>query len=183
MKSQMIKKLGIVSCLALACAVVSPSVVRAQSNAGIILFGNSKEAALDYCLDSGISSRNDRYYLEVKPQNYKVSEIIITYDGNINQFNERNGGFDASDVKLRVTSQCRDGKELEIQSATWDKESRRLTVVPKENIPAKTSLRVVLSNVRNPEYSGFYKFDATVLRNDGVGSVPVYVGSWLITLD
>jgi hypothetical protein len=183
MKIQMIKKLGIVSCLAVACAVVSPSIVRAQSNAGIILFGSSKEAALDYCLDSGISNRSDRYYLEVKPQKTKISEIIITYNKDINEFNERNGSFDPSDIKLRVTDQCRGGRDLEIQSATWDKESRRVTVIPKEDVPAKTSLRVVLSNVRNPDYSGFYRFDATVLRNDGVGSVPVYVGSWVITLD
>jgi len=177
MKIQMIKKLGIIACLTVACGVVSASAVRAQSNAGIILFGGSKDAALDYCLDSGVSNRSDRYYLEIKPQNYKVSEIVITYPDHFN------GGFDTSDIKLRVTTQCRDGKELEVKSATWDKETRRVTIIPKDNIPAKTPLRVVLSNVRNPDYSGFYKLDATLLRNDGVGYVPVYVGSWLITLD
>jgi hypothetical protein len=177
MKIQMIKKLSILCCMAVACAVVSPSVVRAQSNAGIILFGNSKDAALDYCLDSGVSNRTDRYYLEIKPQNYKISEIIINYPDHFN------GSFDPSDMKLRVTSQCRDGKDIEIQSAAWDKDTRRITVIPKENIPSKTSLRVVLSNVRNSDYSGFYKFDGTVLRNDGVGSVPIYIGSWIITLD
>ena len=75
MKIPMIKKFGILSCLALACAVVSPSVVRAQSNAGIILFGNRDETALDYCLDSGVSGRTDRYYLKVDSQKFKISEF------------------------------------------------------------------------------------------------------------
>ena len=76
MKIQMIKKLGIVSCLAVACAVVSPSVVRAQSNAGFILFGGIKDSALDYCLDNGSSGRSDRYYLEVKPQKWRRRKHI-----------------------------------------------------------------------------------------------------------
>jgi hypothetical protein len=175
MKIQMIKKLGIVSCLAVACAVVSPSVVRAQSNAGFILFGGIKDSALDYCLDNGSSGRSDRYYLEIKPQKFKVSEVIITYPEHFT------GSFDTSDMKLRVTDQCRGGKDLEIESATWDKETRRVTIVPKEAIPSKTALRVVLSNVRNPDYSGFYQLDARVMRADI--PVPVYVGSWVITLD
>lgn len=175
MKIQMIKKLGIVSCLAVACAVISPSVVRAQSNAGFILFGGIRDNALDYCLDNGTSNRTDRYYLEVKPQKFKVSEIIITYPDHFN------GSFDTSDIKLRVTAQCREGTDLAIESVTWDKETRRITIVPKEAIPAGKSLRAVLSNVRNPDYSGFYKFDGRVLRADV--PVPVYIGSWVITLD
>ena len=175
MKIHMIKKLGIASCLSIACAIVSPAVVRAQSNAGFILFGGVKDSALDYCLDNGTSSRNDRYYLEVRPQSFKVSEVIITYPDHFN------GSFDTDDIKLRVTGQCRGGKDLEIASATWDKETRRVTVIPKEAIPAKTALRVVLSNVRNPDYGGFYQFDGRVLRADV--PVPVYIGSWVITLD
>lgn len=171
----MIKKLSIVSCLAVACAVVSPSIVRAQGNAGFILFGGVKDSALDYCLDSGSSGRSDRYYLEVKPQIFKVAEVIITYPDHFD------GSFDTSDMKLRVTGDCRGGKDLEIESATWDKETRRVTIIPKEAIPAKTALRVVMSNVRNPDYSGFYKFDGSVLRADV--PVPVYIGSWVITLD
>ena len=175
MKIKMIKQLGIVSCLALACVVVSPSVVRAQSNAGFIIFGSVKDDALDYCLDSGNSGRSDRYYLEIKPQKFKVSEVIVTYPDHFN------GSFDTSDMKLRITDQCRGGKDLEIESATLDKETRRVTIIPKEEIPSKTALRVVMSNVRNPNYSGFYQFDGRVMRADI--PVPVYIGSWVITLD
>jgi hypothetical protein len=182
MKIQMIKKLGILSCLAVACAVISPSAVRAQANEGFTLqWGNSKDNILGYCLDNGISNRSDRYYLEVKPQKFKYSEIIITYSKDNNEFNERSGSFDPTDIKLRVTDQCRGGKDLEIESATWDKETRRVTIVPKEAIPSKTNIRVVLSNVRNPDYSGFYKFNASVLRSDV--PVPEYIGTWMITLD
>ncbi|MDX2256429.1 MAG: DUF2808 domain-containing protein [Pseudanabaenaceae cyanobacterium bins.39] len=175
MKIQMLKKLGVISCLSLACAVVAPSVVRAQSNSGFILFGGVKDSALDYCLDNGAGGRNDRYYLEIKPQIFQISEVIITYPEHFN------GKFDPTDMKLRVTSQCRGGNDLEIASATWDQESRRITIIPKEAIPAKTSLRVVLSNVRNPDFGGFYQFDGRVLRADV--PVPVYVGSWVITFN
>ena len=77
MKIQMIKKLGIVSCLAVACAVISPSVVRAQSNAGFILFGGIRDNALDYCLDNGTSNRTDRYYLEVKRKSLKFQKLSL----------------------------------------------------------------------------------------------------------
>ena len=176
MKIQMIKKLGIVSCLAVACVAFAPSIVRAQGNAGFTLqWGNEKDNILDYCLDNSGSGRSSRYYLEIQPQKFKFSEIIITYPEHFN------GKFDTEDIKLRVTTDCRGGKEVAIETPVWDKETRRLTIVPKEAIPSKTPLRVVLSNVRNPDYSGFYKLDARVLRADV--PVPVVVGSWMITLD
>jgi hypothetical protein len=184
MKIQMIKKFGILSCLALACAVVSPSVVRAQTNSGIILFGNRDETALEYCLDSGVSGRSDRYYLKVDSQKFKISEILITYNGNYNKFNENNGNFDTSEIKLRVASKCKEGgRELEVKSSTWDKEGRRLTIVPKEDIPAQTPIQVVLSYVRNPDVGGFYKFNARVVRNDGIGTLSPLIGTWIITFD
>ncbi len=175
MKIQMIKKLGIVSCLAIAAAVFSPSAAHAGCNAGFIIFGGIKDNALDYVLDSCTSGRTDRYYLEIKPQKFKVSEVIITYPEHFN------GSFDTDDMKLRVTADALGGKDLEIASATWDKETRRITIVPKEAIPSKTPLRVVLSNVRNPDYSGFYQLDGRVMRADI--PVPVYIGSWMITID
>ena len=176
MKIQMLKKLGIVSCLAVACAVVFPSIVRAQSNAGLTLqWSNNKDNILDYCLDNGSSGQSDRYYLEIQPQKFKFSEIIINYPEHFN------GKFDPEEIKLRVTGECRGGKELAIESATWDKDTRRVTIIPKEAIPSKTALRVVLSNVRNPDYSGFYRMDGSVLRSDV--PVPVFIGTWMITLD
>ena len=135
MKIKMIKQLGIVSCLTLACAVVSPSVVRAQSNAGFIIFGSAKDNALDYCLDSGNSGRSDRYYLEIKPQKFKVSEVIVTYPDHFN------GSFDTSDMKLRVTDQCRGGKDLEIESATWDVTAAKRLRYPSMNLMAGTGYK------------------------------------------
>jgi hypothetical protein len=180
MKIQMIKKLGIVSCLAVACAVVSPSVVRAQSGF-TFQWGTEKENILAYCIDNASAGSHSRYYLEVQPQKFKVSEILIVYNERWNSFNERNGNFDTSEIKLRKNSDCRGGQDIEIESATWDKENRRITIVPKEAIPSKTSLYVVLSNVRNPDYSGFYKFTGRVLRSDV--PVPEPIGTWMITLD
>lgn len=191
MKIQMIKKLGIVSCLTVACAVVlptfiAPTEVSAQCNAGFILFGdNAKNNALDYCLDSCKPNQIDRYYLEIKPQKFKITEVILTYTQYPDNFDGRFGAFDKDNFKdnykLRVTGDCRGGKELEIESATWDKENRRITIIPKEPIPSKTALRVVLSDVRNANFGGFYQLDGRVMRGDI--PKPEYIGSWFITLE
>jgi hypothetical protein len=184
MKIQMIKKFGILSCLALACAVASPSVVHAQSGAGILLFKDPRETVLDYCLDTGISGRTDRYYLKVDSQKFKISEILITYYVETNRFNENNGNFDTSEIKLRVASKCKEGgRELEVKSATWNKEGRVLTIVPKEDIPAGTPLQVVLSYVRNPDAGGFYRFNGILGRNDGIGSLSPVIGTWVMSFD
>jgi hypothetical protein len=165
MKIQMIKKLGIVSCLALASAMFLPAPAQAGCNAGFILFGGIKDNVLDYVLDNCNSGQTDRYYLEIKSQKFKVSEVIITYPEHFT------GSFDPSDMKLRATADAFGGKELAIESSVWDREARRITIIPKEAIPAKTPLRVVLSNVRNPDYSGFYQLDGRV------------IGSWMISFD
>jgi hypothetical protein len=120
----------------------------------------------------------------VDSQKFKISEILITYNGDYNKFNENNGYFDDSEIKLRVASKCKEGgRELEVKSATWDKEGRRLTIVPQEDIPAQTPVQVVLSYVRNPDVGGFYKFHGRVVRNDGIASLSPVIGTWVITFD
>jgi hypothetical protein len=70
-------------------------------------------------------------------------------------------------------------KNLPLQSVSWDKENRRIEVITKEPIPAGRSLKLVLSNVKNPFYSGLYQFDARIL---GPADLPIlrYIGSWVI---
>jgi hypothetical protein len=171
-----VHKLAAASVLIAGAGLVgSPLASLAQPNAGFILWGSAKDNALDYCLDQGAADRYDRYYLEVKSQKFKVSEVILTYT---DQFT---GTFDSSGIELRLSSDCRGGKSIPLESAVLDKETRRITVIPKDAIPANTPLRLVLSNVRNPYFGGLFQLDARVMRADV--PVPVYIGSWIIGIE
>jgi hypothetical protein len=140
----------------------------AQTGSGIILFGNVRDSALSYYLDGGRSKQLDRYYLEIPAQKTQISQVIVTYRDNYD------GEFDPNSMELRFND-----RSLPLQSTSWDKENRRIEVITKEPIPAGRSLKLVLSNVRNPFYSGLYQFDARVL---GPAELPLlrYVGSWVI---
>jgi hypothetical protein len=154
---------------------VLPQASLAQPNAGFILWGSAKDNALDYCLDQGSADRYDRYYLEVKSQKFKVSEVILTYPEYFT------GTFDPSGIELRLSGECRSGNIIPLESATLDKELRRIVVIPKDPIPANTSVRLVLSNVRNPYFGGLYQLDGRVMRADV--PVPVYFGSWIVGIE
>jgi len=157
-----------------ALTLISIAPTFAQTNAGFILFGNSRDVAMDYCLDSGSANQYDSYYLELKTQKFKYSEVIVTYPEHFNPM------IDFAAIELYQNSECRGGKKIAIESAQWDKEARRITVIPREPIPANTPVRLVLSNVRNPSFAGMFQIDARVLRADV--PVPVYIGSWIISL-
>jgi len=169
----MLSKTHLIS-LVSAVTLTSFAPALAQTSAGFILFGNSRDTAMDYCLDSGSASQYDSYYLELKTQKFKYSEIIVTYPDHFTPI------IDFAAIELYQNAECRGGKKIALESAQWDKEARRITVVPKEPIPANTPVRLVLSNVRNPSFAGMFQFDARVLRADV--PVPVYIGSWIISL-
>ncbi len=164
----MSKRLIIYSCcLALGITSVAATSV-AQTGSGIILFGNARDSALSYNLDGGRAKQLDRYYLDIPAQKTQISQVIVTYRDNFD------GEFDPTAMDLRFKE-----RNLPLESVSWDKENRRIEVIVKEPIPAGRSLRLVLSNVRNPFYSGLYQFDARVL---GPAELPVlrYIGSWVI---
>jgi len=165
-----ISLLGLISALTLIGS--APSF--AQPNAGFIIFGNAREVAMDYCLDSGYANQYDSYYLELKTQKFKYSEVIVTYPEHFNPM------VDFVAIELYQNRECRGGRKIPLESAQWDKEARRITIIPKEPIPADTPVRLVLSNVRNPNLAGIFQIDARVLRADV--PVPVYIGSGLISL-
>lgn len=153
-------------CLAL--GITSTATVLAQTGSGIVLFGNVRDSALSYYLDGGRSKQIDRYYLEIPAQKTQISQVVVTYRDNYD------GEFDPTAMDLRFND-----KNLPLESASWDKENRRIEVIAKEPIPAGRSLKLVLSNVKNPFYSGLYQFDARVI---GPAELPIlrYVGSWVI---
>lgn len=153
-------------CVALGLFPTVPSL--AQSGSGIILFGNVRDSALSYYLDGGRARQLDRYYLEIPAQKTQISQIIVTYRDNYD------GEIDPKAIDVRFKDQ-----NLPLESTSWDKENRRIEVSLKEPIPAGRPLKLVMSNVRNPFYSGLYQFDARII---GPSDLPVfrYIGSWVI---
>jgi hypothetical protein len=160
---------------ALSSALVLAIPTIAQPSAGFILFGNSRDIAMDYCLDRGSADQIDTYYLEIKTQKFKYAEVIVSYPP------EFNPDFSGMQVELFQTNDCRGGKPIPIESAQLDQERRRIVVVPKQAIPAGTPVRLVLSSVRNPRFSGIYQIDARLLRADV--PAPVYIGSWIVSIE
>jgi hypothetical protein len=170
------KKLALSSfaaAIALNCAssVVQPSPSIAQTGSGIILFGNVRDKALTYNLENGRARSDDRYFLEIPAQKFRVAQILVTYPVSYQ------GEFDPTAIDLRVND-----KNLPLESAKWDKESRVVEVIPKEAIPANRAVKLVLHNVRNPTFGGLFQFDGRVL---GADDVPLlrYIGSWVIGID
>lgn len=153
-------------CLALGISSAAASI--AQTGSGVVLFGNVRDSALSYRLDGGRARQIDRYYLDIPAQKTQVSQVIVTYRDNFD------GEFDPQAMDLRYNDQ-----NIPIESSSWDKENRRIEVITKEPIPAGRSLKLVLSNVRNPFYAGLYQLDARVM---GPTDLPIlrYVGSWVI---
>lgn len=162
----MSKQLFIYSCCLAALSITPPSF--AQTGSGIILFGNVRDNALSYRLNGGRARQLDRYYLDIPAQRTQISQIIVTYRDNFD------GEIDPNAINIRFR-----GQNLALESASWDKENRRIEVALKEPVPAGRPLQLVMSNVRNPFYSGLYQFDARII---GPSDLPVfrYIGSWVI---
>ena len=156
-------------CIALGITSTAASI--AQTGSGIILFGNVRDSALSYNLDGGKARQLDRYYLDIPAQKTQISQVIITYRDNYD------GEIDPNSIDLRFKD-----TNLPLESTSWDKENRRIEIITKEPIPAGRSLKLVMSNVRNPFYSGLYQFDARVM---GPAELPIlrYIGSWVIGFD
>jgi len=167
----MLKKFALYSCLAIGLTATSGLVSQpssAQTGSGIILFGNVRDKALSYNLDSGRARQTDRYYLEIPAQKSQVSQFVVTYNEHFD------GEFDDTSMDVRIND-----KNVTLVSSKWDKDARRVEIIVKDPIPAGKSVKLVLSNVRNPYWGGLYQFDARVI---GPSDLPIlrYVGSWVI---
>ena len=140
----------------------------AQSGSGFILFGDVRDKALNYSLDDGNARALDRYFLDIKPQKFKIGEIVInipeTFDGR----------FDPDRMEVRIKD-----KPLPLSRKKLDPEGRRIELTLAEPVPPNVTLTVVLAGVNNPYFPGIYKFDANLLSAD---DKPIlrYVGSWVI---
>ncbi|MGQ9838254.1 MAG: DUF2808 domain-containing protein [Cyanobacteriota bacterium] len=147
-----------------------PRSVKAQS--GLVITGSEGVPVLSYRLDfQGFRGRLDRYRLTIPPQDLAVSEVQINGDRNFD------GRIDPKNVRLEV-----EGQPVELDEVYWDEEFRSLEVVARQPIAAGQEMRLILSNVRNPQAAGIYRLEARVR---GTEPNPLFrnVGNWLITID
>ncbi|MFQ3614881.1 MAG: DUF2808 domain-containing protein [Cyanobacteriota bacterium] len=150
--------------------VIIPRSVEAQS--GLVITGSEGVPVLSYRLDfRGFRGRLERYRLTIPPQDLAVSEVQINGDRN---FDAR---IDPENVRLEV-----EGNPVELDEVYWNEEFRSLEVVTRQPIAAGQEMRLVLSNVRNPQAAGIYRVEARVR---GTEPNPLFrnVGNWLITID
>lgn len=145
---------------------------RAQSaGSGFVLFGSDEIPVLNYRLDFGGQRRKlERYRLDIPAQDVAVAEIQIEGDDHFN------GKFDPEKVRLEVEKE-----PVPIREVYWNPEFNSLEVIIEDPVAAGQEMRLVLSNVRNPD-SGTYRFRARLL---GTEANPLFrlVGNWIITID
>lgn len=166
------------SCL----AVGLPAVTSAQTNPGFTFTygdGPSGKQQLKYVLNYGTPGhKSDRYRLKVGAQKVAISGITITYPENYS------GTIDPKQIELRSGGSNqffgrKVGKIVPLSELKVDKETRAITIVPQDIIPAGVSTEVVLNNVRNPSSGGMYYFNCQI---SSPGDLPImrYIGTWIL---
>jgi hypothetical protein len=149
--------------------------VVAQGLPGLTIFGGVEDGyELGYRLDNqGRSNRFDRYRLRIPADKmeFAVSRFTITYPDN---YEIR---FDIEDVEFELEV---NDEDVVIDEVTWNEEDRAIDIYPQVNVPANSSIEIVMDDIRNPR-AGFYYFNAFVYSP---GDLPMgrYVGTWILNL-
>ncbi|NJN48766.1 MAG: DUF2808 domain-containing protein [Alkalinema sp. RL_2_19] len=157
-------------CLAFGAAALRPPSAMAQN--GLTIFsGVEKGQELSYSTDYGARpNQTDRYYLKVSKAKMElaVSKFVVTYPDYFD------GKFNPDDVEITVN-----GKSVAIEEVNWDKDNYRLEIYPKEAVPAKTDVELVLSDVTNPD-GGMYYLNCLI---QAPGDVPILrnLGTWIMS--
>jgi Protein of unknown function (DUF2808) len=157
-----------------AIALTAPLLQTPALSQGVTIFsGVERNQELSYSTDFGAHpGQTDRYYLKVNKIKMKqaVNKFIIVFPDNFD------GRLDTKKVEINVN-----GKNVEVSEVNWDKDNGRLEVYPKEAVPAKTKVQLVLSNVTNPS-GGIYYLNCLI---QVPGDVPIYreLGTWIMSFD
>lgn len=168
--SRLLSSLAIATCL----LIGMPAASRADGLPGLTIFGGVKgEDNLGYRLDfGGRSGAWDRYRLRIPATKMKlaVAQFAISYPDYYK------GEFNTKDVEIKVK-----GKSVPIEEVTWSKENNLIEIFPKDPIPAGSSVEIILSDVKNPDFGGMFQFNCQVLSP---GDVPLlrYLGSWVLSI-
>ncbi|MBR8830686.1 MAG: hypothetical protein N5P05_000814 [Chroococcopsis gigantea SAG 12.99] len=146
----------------------------ANGNPGLTIFsGVDRKDILDYYLQFGGRPRQtDRYklYIPSKKLPQGAASFFISYPEYFD------GQFDKQQMEVRVK-----GKAVPLKDVAVDKESRIIELTLEKAIDPNTSVEVVFSNVKNPNF-GTYYFVCDVLAS---GNIPVrlYVGTWILDIE
>jgi hypothetical protein len=167
--------LYLLSALAISgCLVAVAPRSSAQGLPGLTIFsGVNRPDQLNWRMDfDGNPGVQDRYRLRIpaKKMQFAVEQFSITYP------NSYRGEFDPKAVEIKVN-----GKNVPVNEANWDSESRVIQIYPQEPVPAGTNVELVLSNVQNPRTVGTHYFNAMV-RSPGDLPLMRYVGTWILTI-
>ncbi|MDX2271999.1 MAG: DUF2808 domain-containing protein [Cyanobacteriota bacterium] len=146
--------------------------LKAAAQSGFVITGSEDVPVLSYKLDfRGVRDKIDRYRLDIPPQDVAVAEVQISGPPNFD------GKIDPEEVRLEV-----EGQSVPLSEVYWNEEFRSLEVITEEPVAAGQSMRLILSQVRNPSKIGEYRFVGRLL---GTEANPLFrtIGNWIISID
>ena len=152
------------------------AIVSAQSTSGLTIFsGIDREKVLPYFLEWGLKAGQygERYKLSIpaKKMVQGAAKFFITYPDYFD------GKFNEDAIKVRVNKE-----EIELEEVIWDRESRIIEIVPKEQITASHRVEIVLDRVKNPTYAGTFYFNCQVIAANDL-PIRLDLGTWIITIE
>ena len=162
--------LAIAGCLTASFPLIS----QAQGLPGLTLFGGVKgDDNLNYRLDFGGRPGGwDRYRLRIPAKKMKlaVAQFAISYPDYFQ------GQFNPKMMEVQVK-----GKKIALEEVKWNKDNSVITIIPKEPVPAGSSVEIWLEDVKNPDTGGMFYFNCQILSP---GDVPLlrYLGTWVIQI-
>lgn len=168
----------LLTALALATCTVTGvhTVAQAQSNSGLVLFGNRDVDILSYFLDfGGIADGRDRYRLRIPKKKLAngATQFVISYPDYFD------GKFDTDKIEVRLNGDK--DRSLPLKNVVWDEENFLLQIDLAEPLVDPNKVELVFSSVKNPEV-GTYYFYAQV--SPAINApVPERVGAWVININ
>lgn len=172
--------------MAAGCVVSVGAIANAQQ--GINFRWNSRDQTpfLPFNIELSNNRSNwGRYRLRIGSGDMKLAamQLAVVYP------NYFDGQFDPKSVELRlcqtlgnVLSGPKGCKTVEIDEVALEKERNRISIYPKEPVPAGSNVEMVFSNVRNPRNQGMYQLRALV-QSPGDVPLPRILGMWNIEVE
>ena len=161
------------------------SLAVAQSNAGLVIFGDRDVDHLNYRLDrNGNANQRDRYRLRIpkkKLENGAIRFIISYPDYFDGEFDLRKNKEGDSYKNIEVRPNGEKDDALALKNVVWDRENRFLQIDLAEPLTKPKKLELVLSNTKNPDM-GTYYLRAQVIPATNT-PLPELIGAWVVTIN
>lgn len=148
---------------------------------------NKRARFLPFTIElSNTRNQFGRYRLRIGSEDLKLAAMQFTVGYSPKFFD---GKFDPKAVEVKVCqtlgnalSNPKGCKTIDIEEVTTDLERGRISIYPKEPVPAGSNVEMSFSNVRNPRNSGLYRLDGFI---ETPGDVPLLrqAGSWMLEIN